>query len=231
MNKTSKKRLQAIFLSMTLALTTVFSPSVNVYAADEKSIVVEEKHEVIQTNIVPKTVKTIEVTKEPVETQMVEEIVEPTVEPTLTPTVEPTVTPLPQITETIETVEQTVEDIPANEEELMSDEDIELIALITMGEAEAESVEGKRWVIDVILNRMDSDDFPDTPRGVIYQNGQFECTWNGRLNRCEVREDICQLVREELKNRTNSEVLYFRTDHYHSFGERVGKVGNHYFSK
>lgn len=108
--------------------------------------------------------------------------------------------------------------------------DIELIALITMAEAEGESELDKRLVIDTILNRVDSEYFPDTVYGVIYQPGQFSPTWNGRLSRCYVREDICQLVREEMESRTNSEVLYFRTDHYFDFGTPVIQEGNSYFS-
>ena len=42
------------------------------------------------------------------------------------------------------------------EDTLLPQEDIELIALVTMAEAEGECKEGKRLVIDTILNRVDS---------------------------------------------------------------------------
>lgn len=109
--------------------------------------------------------------------------------------------------------------------------DVDLIALVTMAEAEGECEEGKRLVIDTILNRMDSPSFPNTANGVIYQKNQFEAMWNGRVNRCSVRDDIRQLVIEEMASRTNSEVLYFRTGHYSSYGTPLFQVGNHYFSK
>ena len=115
-------------------------------------------------------------------------------------------------------------------EEILPNEDIELIALVTMAEAEGESEEGKRLVIDTILNRMDSGRWPDTAEGVIYQANQFTSMWNGRVDRCYVREDICQLVREELQSRTNSEVVFFRTGKYSSYGVPMFQVGNHYFS-
>ena len=83
-------------------------------------------------------------------------------------------------------------------EELLSEEDISLIALVTMAEAEGECEKGKRLVIDTILNRMDSEYFPDTAYEVIYQPYQFSSMWNGRVDRCEVRDDICQLVKEDL---------------------------------
>ena len=127
--------------------------------------------------------------------------------------------------------EEVVEEVPEEPEYGLSDEEIDLIALITMAEAEAEPEEGKRLVIDTILNRVDSPYFPNTVNGVIYQPNQYSCVWSDRLSRCEVREDIVQLVREELLNRTNSEVVFFRTLHYHSFGVPVMQVGHHYFSK
>ena len=118
-----------------------------------------------------------------------------------------------------------------SEEPIMSEDDIELIALVTMGEAEGECEEGKRLVIDTILNRVDYDlYFPNTVREVIYQRNQFECVTNGRLNRCYVDEYFCQLVREELEYRTNYDVMYFRADRYGEYGTPMFQVGNHYFS-
>jgi N-acetylmuramoyl-L-alanine amidase len=99
-----------------------------------------------------------------------------------------------------------------------------------MAEAEGESEEGKRLVIDVILNRYDSPRFPNTISEVIYAKNAFECMWNGRVDRCHVRDDIRQLVIEELQFRTNSNIHYCRTNHYHGFGTPVIQVGNHYFS-
>lgn len=54
-------------------------------------------------------------------------------------------------------IEETEESTEIIEE--MSKEDVELIALVTMAEAEGECEEGKRLVIDTILNRVDSEHF------------------------------------------------------------------------
>lgn len=113
----------------------------------------------------------------------------------------------------------------------VTEEDIKLLALVTMAEAEAEPELGKRLVIDTILNRVDSKKFPNTIKGVIYQRSQFTSMTNGRVDRCEVREDIVQLVREELESRTNYHVIYFRTGHYHPYGTPMFSIGNHYFSE
>lgn len=116
------------------------------------------------------------------------------------------------------------------EEELMSDEDIDLIALVTFAEAEGEPEEGKRLVIDTILNRIDHTRFPDTATGVIYQANQFTSMWNGRSDRSVVTDDIRELVIEELHSRTNSEVVFFRTGRYSDYGTPLFQVGHHYFS-
>ena len=110
-------------------------------------------------------------------------------------------------------------------------EEIELIALVTMAEAEGESELGKRLVIDTILNRVDHKRFPNTINGVIYQKNAFESMWNGRVDRCEVRDDIYQLVKEEIKSRTNEEVVFFQMYNYSPYGTDLFKEGCHYFSK
>lgn len=114
--------------------------------------------------------------------------------------------------------------------QLYSEDDIELIALVTMAEAEAEPVEGQRLVIDSILNRIDSEYFPNSIDEVVYQKNQFSSVWNGRIDRCYVRDDIYQLVREEMANRTNYEVIFFRLDEYSIYGSPMFSVGSHYFS-
>lgn len=111
-----------------------------------------------------------------------------------------------------------------------SKEEIELIALVTMAEAEGEPEEGKRLVIDTILNRVDHEYFPDTVSEVIYQKGQFTSMWNGRSNRCYVSDDICKLVNEEIESRTNYDVIYFHAGRYPSYGSPIIQVGNHYFT-
>lgn len=112
----------------------------------------------------------------------------------------------------------------------ISEEDIELIALVTMAEAEGECEEGKRLVIDTILNRVESEHFPDTVHDVIWQKDQFSSMWNGRTNRCYVKEDICELVREEVMKRTNYDVIFFHARRYGNYGVPMFSVGGHYFS-
>lgn len=112
----------------------------------------------------------------------------------------------------------------------LTDEEICLIAQVVQAEAEGECEKGKRLVIDVILNRKDSEHFPDTVCDVIYQSRQFSVMWNGRFERCGVKEDICQMVREEIVSRQNSDVIFFNAGRYSKYGIPMFQVENHYFS-
>lgn len=112
----------------------------------------------------------------------------------------------------------------------ISEREIELLALVTMAEAEGESEKGQRLVIDTILNRVDSDYWPDTVTDVIYQSGQFSSMWNGRIDRCYVKDDIYNLVLEELVSRTNHDVVYFTAGDYGKYGTPLFREGNHYFA-
>ena len=112
----------------------------------------------------------------------------------------------------------------------LTDEEIDLIALVTMAEAEGECEEGKRLVIDTILNRVDHDRFPNTVKEVVYQKNQFSSMWNGRADRCYIQDEIVELVKEELKERYNSDVIFFNAGGYSAYGTPLFKVENHYFS-
>lgn len=112
----------------------------------------------------------------------------------------------------------------------ITDAEIDLIALITMAEAESECEEGKRLVIDTILNRLDHEDFPNTVTDVIYQQDQFSSVWNGRIDQCFVIDDIRLLVHDELKSRRNADVIYFTAGHYGKYGKPMFSIENHYFS-
>lgn len=131
--------------------------------------------------------------------------------------------------ESIDIPEFTMRIVP-EEKELATEEEIDLIALVTMAEAEGEPEEGKRLVIDTILNRVDSIYFPDTIYDVIYQKHAFEAMWNGRVDKCYVMEDIRQLVIEELRDRTNYDVVFFTAGRYGKYGNPMMQVGNHYFA-
>ena len=125
---------------------------------------------------------------------------------------------------------------PTAEAPRITEEDIELLALVAMAEAEGESLEGKRLVIDTVLNRVDSPNWPNTIREVLYQPNQFVAMTNGRadlftVEGAEIPDEVWEIVCEELKSRTNTEVVYFTAGGYGQYGTPLFKVGNHYFCK
>lgn len=147
-----------------------------------------------------------------------------------------TVQPLRATTNLSETPIEIVEEVVVYEasapepETVLTEEEIDLIALLTMAEAEGECEEGQRLVIDVVLNRVDNPHFPDTVHEVVYQKNQFSGMYGERIKRCYVMDELVELVRDELESRTNHEVVFFRTNHYHSYGVPMFQVGAHYFS-
>lgn len=112
----------------------------------------------------------------------------------------------------------------------ISQEEIDLIALVTMAEAESETELGKRLVIDTILNRVDDPHFPDTVNDVIYYPNAFSVMWNGRIDRCCVMDEIVELVKEELLERTNYECVFFTAGGYSAYGVPMFQECCHYFS-
>lgn len=111
-----------------------------------------------------------------------------------------------------------------------TDEEIELISHLVVAEAEGQPEEGQRYVVDVVLNRVESDDWPDTVRDVIYAPGQFSCIWDGRWERTSSTPESDFLVVDEILRQKNNEIVYFRAGHYGD-GDPVFVCGDHYFSK
>lgn len=108
----------------------------------------------------------------------------------------------------------------------ISEEEIIMMAQCVISEAGNQSDLGKRYVIDTILNRKESSKYPDTVTEVLTQQSQYYIN-----SKVEPDGETIKLVRNEIKNQKDTEVLYFRTNQYHSFGEPVIKIDDHYFSK
>ncbi len=108
---------------------------------------------------------------------------------------------------------------------------LELLAICVQAEAGNQSLTGRRMVADVILNRVDDPDFPDTIEGVITQRNQFTSYWDGGMDRVyEPDETTIKAVQMELEHRSYPGLIYFRTGRYSSYGTPWRKVGDHYFS-
>lgn len=115
--------------------------------------------------------------------------------------------------------------------EMMYDE-MEIVAVIVQAEAGNQSLEGMRLVADVVLNRIDSDKFPDTAEEVIFQKGQFGPVTDGGFERAawNMSENAYKAVEMEWdrETRLNTGILYFNTSWDN--GTKPFKVGDHWFS-
>lgn len=114
-----------------------------------------------------------------------------------------------------------------------TEEEVDLMAVICYREARGEGIEGMQLVADVILNRVDSDKFPDqnSIKEVISYPGAFSTYREGDMEEPEITIDCYGAVLAELQERTDSEILYFTSGGYSSYGEPAYKFKNHYFSK
>lgn len=68
------------------------------------------------------------------------------------------------------------------QEDLSSNADVQLLARLIYAETGSSSDRAQIAVASVVLNRVNSDIFPDTISEVIYQHGQYSPTWNGSIN-------------------------------------------------
>ena len=107
---------------------------------------------------------------------------------------------------------------------------LEMLARCVEAEAGNQGLEGKRLVVDVILNRVKDPEFPDTIREVISQPYHFSVYWNGAMDRAEVSEETWQAIRMELNEISYPGVLYFTNEGYLDYGTPWRQVGDYYFS-
>jgi N-acetylmuramoyl-L-alanine amidase len=108
--------------------------------------------------------------------------------------------------------------------------ELELLAACVEAEAGNQGLEGKRLVADVILNRVEDPDFPDTIEGVITQPYAFTSYWNGMVSSVSISDETFQAVSMELEERSNTELLFFTAYAYGEYGTPCFQKGDHYFS-
>lgn len=121
------------------------------------------------------------------------------------------------------------------EQKKYSDEDIEWLAKTAFAEAGNQGYQGQRYVVCVLLNRKSHKDYPNSIYGVISEKHheiyQFE-SFPVAISKATPTEETYKAVYDELENRSNTEILAFRTGHYHGGGYTdCFKYKDHYFSK
>lgn len=112
-------------------------------------------------------------------------------------------------------------------QEVISDEEMNYLTRCVMAEAGNQGYTGQRLVASVILNRVDSERYPNTIIGVITAKGQFS-VWPRAMSRVVPTESVIKACRDELLNRSDNNFLYFRTGRGHRAGAFQHK--DHYFN-
>lgn len=113
----------------------------------------------------------------------------------------------------------------------------DLLARLVRAEAQSEPYIGKVAVAEVVLNRVASNKFPDSIKGVIYQKNQFSPVTNGSINRAADSESI-QAVEQAISNGndvTNGSLYFYNpkvtNGSWLDSLTTVTKIGNHTFKK
>ena len=124
---------------------------------------------------------------------------------------------------------------PEPERELyLTDRERQLMAQLVHSEAGSESYDVKRYVVDVVFNRVDSSLFPNTIEEVIFQRRQFSVIRNGAFDRAaaHLEEEDWLAVDEECYGRLDYGILYFNDDSIGGCANGKGgwKIGRMWFA-
>ena len=120
--------------------------------------------------------------------------------------------------------------IPAYE---LTDEEYDLLARVVTAEAENQGFEAQYLIACVVMNRVASDEFPDSVSEVIWQKNQFSSMWNGRYDRSVTTDSCYEAVQYmvEYGNELPEDVLFFTSCGYLPGTEPYMQVNDMYFSK
>lgn len=91
-----------------------------------------------------------------------------------------------------------------------TDEDYQVLLRIVQAEAGICDKKGKILVANVIINRVLSDEFPDSVKAVVYEPSQFQPVSNGAINSARVTAETIECVNRALEGEDYSNgALYF----------------------
>lgn len=152
------------------------------------------------------------------------EVKDKIVDKTTTPTIESTIEPTEVVEET--TVKPIETEVVAKP--LYTDEELYVLSHVINGEAESCSWKEKLWVGSVVLNRVDSHRYPDTIYEVVFDKGQYACTWDGNYDKEPIQESIDAAIYLLEKGSVLPRYVIFQAQFKQ--GDAVyGVIGNTYF--
>lgn len=169
-----------------------------------------------------------------------EEVIEPVTEP-------PTTTSANEPTEDIEAETEALEEVTVQKVQPVkpkyyiewldmeiSKEDFELLCRTTYCEAGNQDLETQTMVCLTILNRYANEDieaFQGSLRDVVYGENAYQVTTWIDFESKEWTEQVEQAVRNAMAcNNHPTDMYYFRTEHYHPFGQPYKVSGDLLFS-
>lgn len=116
-------------------------------------------------------------------------------------------------------------------EKTYTEAELELLANVVTAESLNQGEKGWTLVCDVILNRVNDGDFPDTITEVIYQKNQFSCTFDGGMQRWPTDDKVKETCRKELKDGASYPgVLYYTAGRFSQYGTPLFRYKDHCFS-
>lgn len=116
--------------------------------------------------------------------------------------------------------------------ETITIEEFDMISKVIMAEAEGEDWEAQWYIACVVLNRVESDLFPDSVEEVIYQENQFSCVWNGRYDMVIPNDSCMEALQYALDaERIPEDIYYFTSNGYLPETDPYRQVDDMYFSR
>lgn len=112
--------------------------------------------------------------------------------------------------------------------DVITDDEIEMLARLLFLEAGNQSVEGQRAVIEVVFNRLLSDEFPNTLNDVVYAKNQFSpAHLIPSTTPTEEQYEVIQIVLTDTDTILDRGVVFFSRGQYNDY--LFDKIGDHYF--
>ncbi len=114
------------------------------------------------------------------------------------------------------------------EDKSYTEEELYILSHVIYGEAGGYSREEQIGVGSVVLNRVKSNRYPDTIKDVVFQKGQYACTWDGNYDRTPDQQAIDVAV-YLLENGSQYPYYVLYQSQFKQGSHVYKKIGNTYF--
>lgn len=134
-------------------------------------------------------------------------------------------------------IESSIEDIKEDIKEepniFLTEEEWECLYRVARAEAGAWSKEAQKNVVYVVLNRVNSDKFPNSIHDVVFEKGQFACIPDGHYFSVEISDFLIENVEEAYYDYVEGEsaaaALFFTLGYFNREYLFTDEVGHNFF--